>query len=141
MPTLEFLPVTDDQRAGYADWLRILVGKSGVYAIADADTEEVLYVGMSGGRRDSDGDLYTTITRHFQRSMVRGGERPAGTYYDRDRAVVTVVLAPPRRVAELERAFIADLSPRDNLRNLPLVYDEDEEEEEEEIIIVEEVPF
>lgn len=120
-------PVDNDRDARFAAWLRALAGVSGCYAIRDDDTGRVLYCGMSGGKGDSTGDLYTIITRHFQRSMVRGGERPAGTYYDRFAVEVAYVEAPRALVPEIERALIQALRPVDNLR---LAYVEIEDDED-----------
>lgn len=126
-------PVSDEREGRFAPWLQRLAGVSGCYAIRSDDTGRVLYCGMSGGKGESSGDLYTIITRHFQRSMNRGGERPAGTYYDRFTVEVAYVEAPRALVPEIERALIHALRPLDNLRLAYVEVDEDDDLTDEDL--------
>src|SRR5262249_54631553 len=44
----------------YPDWVRALRDRAGVYVIREVETREIVYVGSSTGQ------LYATMTRHFQ---------------------------------------------------------------------------
>jgi hypothetical protein len=97
----------------FADWVRALKGKSGVYSIRDTalfgGLGEYLYIGES-----HTGRLYETLTRHFQ---TWTGPQSRTTY---DRASVRVAVRICRKGAEdsaieVQDALICQLAPRDNL--------------------------
>lgn len=117
----------------YPSWLRALKGKSGVYAIRHVGlTSRVLYVGES-----HTGNLYGTLTRHFQRwsrwkrppqtvadwwsktrSWLGGPEAQTdpGHAYERTSAIeVAVKVATPSKALALQEAWIRTLKPRDNV--------------------------
>jgi excinuclease UvrABC nuclease subunit len=109
-----------ERGAAYPAFIRALDGKSGVYAIRRAGLlfTTVLYVGES-----HTGNLYKTLTRHFQ-SWHRGPKRwfvgqyaPAqtdpGHTYEREPAVEVRVQVSRRAVA-LQTKWIRELKPRDN---------------------------
>jgi hypothetical protein len=89
----------------FPDWVRALRGRSGVYAIRDRQSGAVLYVGESHTDR-----LYETMTRHVQ----RWGLEEAHTY-QRGRVEVAVRLSDASEAQELQRAYICELQPRDNI--------------------------
>lgn len=106
----------------YPDWVRALRGKSGVYVIRDKATGETLYVGESHA-----GNLYATMTRHFQvwrrwkgfwRGQFGEGHDP-GLTYKRDSVEVAVRTMSSRRALDEETRLIRRLSPRDNLVGVP----------------------
>lgn len=99
-----------DDPTYYAPWVRALKGRNGVYAIRDAETGEVLYVGESHTKR-----LYATLTRHFQ----SWDGYTAGTTYDRFAVeVATCALDSPRGdVIREQVAVIGRLSPYDNVHH------------------------
>jgi hypothetical protein len=101
----------------YPDWVRELDGKAGVYVIRDADSREIVYVGSSAGQ------LYSTLTRHFQswrrwKNFWRGqygeGHDP-GLTYERDSVEVAIRLTAPNKSLDEEMRLIARLKPRDNI--------------------------
>lgn len=95
----------------FPDWLRKLKKRSGVYAIRDAKSGEVLYVGESHTDQ-----LYKTITRHFQ----QWDGYTAGTTYRRSAVEVSV---QPTSASEAERKqldWIETLAPRDNKYGQPV---------------------
>jgi hypothetical protein len=105
----------------YPDWLTQLKKASGVYVIRDIPTDRVLYVGSSAGQ------LYGTITRHFQQwkrdkkwwSGAYGAGHDPGMTYRRGRVTVAVkITARGAHLAE-EGRLIERLSPRDNLVEHP----------------------
>ncbi len=89
----------------FPDWVRALRGRSGVYVIRDRQSHAVLYVGESHTDR-----LYETMTRHVQ----RWGLEEAHTY-QRGRVEVAVRVSAAGEAAELQRAYICELQPRDNV--------------------------
>ncbi|MBS0187215.1 MAG: hypothetical protein JSS51_04045 [Planctomycetes bacterium] len=100
---------------GYAPELDVLrdFKASGCYAIIDAKTKKVLYVGES-----HTGRLYDTITRHF-RSWKRDpasseGRRRGGTTYDRTRVLVSYTITPASEAQDRQYEEIQRLNPRDN---------------------------
>lgn len=98
---------------GRLDWLRKL-DASGVYAIIDASTKAVLYVGES-----HTGRLYDTITRHFRQWSTdprtdASGRRRGGTMYHRDRVMIAYTLCEPGEALALQNREIKRLRPLDN---------------------------
>ena len=101
----------------YPGWLRALALVSGAYAIRDASSHRVLYVGSSGGA------LYSTITRHFQQwkrakqwwKGMRGAGHDPGLTYARGRCEVSVCVTRRGDHLEAEAELIRVLKPRDNL--------------------------
>lgn len=109
---------------GFPAWIRRLYSSnaSGAYAIRDASTREVLYVGESHR-----GKLYGTLTRHFQawsrskRFWENAGftRNDPGTTYKRARVEVAVwVREGARGVVKLQDALIVQLRPRDNVAGI-----------------------
>jgi hypothetical protein len=111
----------------YPSWLRALSLTSGAYAIRDASTHRVLYVGSSGGA------LYGTITRHFQQwgrkkqfwREMRGAGHDPGLTYQRGRCEVSVCKTPKGDHREAEAELIRTLKPRDNMVARPDGSDEE----------------
>jgi hypothetical protein len=111
----------------YPDWVRALVGKSGVYVIREIQRDgstPTVYVGES-----HTGRLYDTLTRHFQtwrrRKRFWAGQytgsqsHDPGLTYPRDKVTVAArVMSGERAIAE-EARLIARLRPRDNLIGQP----------------------
>jgi hypothetical protein len=109
----------------YPDWVRALVGKSGVYVIReinDAGTPEVVYVGASYTNR-----LYNTLTRHLQnwrrwnrywQGQYGEGHDP-GLTYDRSRVEVAARVTSPSDALDEEARLIRRLKPRDNILGQP----------------------
>lgn len=103
----------EDQR--YAEWVRDLVGESGIYVIRSSQTGAIKYVGESHS-----GKLYQTLTRHFQQWNDRHevnamGGRRGGPVYDRSRVDVAAVLCAPGEAVTLQYALIQELGPVDNI--------------------------
>lgn len=105
-----------DADGRYAEALSWLRGRreSGVYALIDRRSREVLYIGESHSGR-----LYDTITRHFRSwSIPRGrdaqGRRFGGTTYDRARIAIAYATTPAELAQETQYAEIQRLRPRDN---------------------------
>lgn len=118
---MEFRPLGD--AGAYPSWIRTLRGKSGVYAIRVSELlffSRVAYVGES-----HTGNLYGTLTRHFQRwgrqkrNWWEGQFTPKATdpghSYDRRNAAVAVLVCGKYEAVDLQAAWIAKLSPRDNV--------------------------
>jgi excinuclease UvrABC nuclease subunit len=91
---------------------------SGVYAIRDRESGEVLYVGES-----HTGRLYHTLTRHFQRwgrqgkrYKNRNGANDPGVTYGRGDVEVRWMVTPAGAALRWEARWIATLAPRDNVR-------------------------
>jgi hypothetical protein len=110
----------------YPDWVRALDGEAGVYVIRDAESREIVYVGSSAGQ------LYATLTRHFQawrrwkgfwRGQYAEGHDP-GLTYERDSVDVAVRLTSPSKSLDEEMRLIARLKPRDNVIGQPALTDE-----------------
>jgi hypothetical protein len=100
----------------YPDWVRELDGKAGVYVIRERENHEIVYVGSSAGQ------LYATLTRHFQtwrrwkgfwRGQYGEGHDP-GLTYERDSVEVAIRLTSPSKSLDEEMRLIARLKPRDN---------------------------
>lgn len=90
---------------------------SGVYAIRDKRSGEVLYVGESHS-----GKLYATLTRHMQgwsrgSSSHRGwtGPNDPGVTYLRSAVQIRWRVSSSRDAMRLESAWIRRLRPRDNV--------------------------
>lgn len=104
----------------FADWVLDLDGYSGVYAIRDARSGTVLYVGES-----HTGRLYDTLTRHFQQSS--NGYH--GPNFDRRYCEVKIEILAPGDVEELQLLWIARLQPEHNeLVPVEMADDDDDEE-------------
>lgn len=90
----------------WADWVRALRGKSGVYVIRSGPgAGRVHYVGESHS-----GKLRDTLQRHFQRWK---GET-AGPTYDATRVQVAVEVCDPKSAIERQNQLISELDPADN---------------------------
>ncbi len=92
---------------------------SGAYAIIDARTREVLYIGES-----HTGRLFDTLTRHFRSWAISPdqdaqGRRRGGTEYDRQDVLVALCITSDARANELQVDEIARLDPTDNLLLFP----------------------
>lgn len=119
-PTSVWRPIGSDGDT-YPAWLRELSSASGAYAIRDASSHKVLYVGSSGAA------LYGTITRHFQQwgrkkqfwRGMRGAGHDPGMTYQRARCEVYVCRTPKDEHFETEADLIKSLKPRDNLVKHP----------------------
>ena len=89
---------------------------SGVYAITDASTGAVLYIGES-----HTGRLFDTITRHFRAWSVPKndptGRREGGVQYDREAVRVAWTLTPADEAQDAQYAEIQRLQPADNLND------------------------
>ena len=101
----------------YPEWVRALKGKAGVYVIRDLESREIVYVGSSAGQ------LYDTLTRHFQtwrrwkgfwRGQYGEGHDP-GLTYPRNAVEVAVRITSPSKSLDEEMRLIRRLKPRDNL--------------------------
>jgi hypothetical protein len=102
-------------------WLRALKSSCGVYAVRDASSGNVLYVGSSRAR------LYDTVTRHFQQwkrkknwwKGLHGAGHDPGLVYQRGRCEVGVRTVACGTELDAEADLIARLKPRDNLVENP----------------------
>ncbi len=101
----------------FAEWVRDLSDKSGVYLIRSNDhhfTDELLYIGEShtyhntGPRRRYRG-LYRTLTRHFH-----GHNWAQGITYDPHHVLVAAIITLPEQAVKYQDALIRHYSPRDN---------------------------
>jgi excinuclease UvrABC nuclease subunit len=89
----------------FADWILDLHGHSGVYAIRDAYSRGVWYVGESHSGR-----LYETLTRHFQaRSHSYHGPN-----LDRGRCEAKAEICRVSEVEDLQFDWIKRLDPELN---------------------------
>jgi hypothetical protein len=98
----------------YADKLAEIRGEdvSGVYAILDAQSLEVLYVGES-----HTGRLYDTITRHFRKWTLKNdpqGRRRGGTSYNREAVKLAYVITANHEAQDIQYEEIQRLNPADN---------------------------
>ena len=92
----------------YASWVLALRGKHGAYLIRDTVDHVVLYAGESHS-----GQLYETLTRHFQRWKGY----TAGTTYRRDEVEVRVKVTRIGRTARaLQDRWILRHDPADNVQ-------------------------
>ena len=96
----------------WADWIKALDGKSGVYVIRNSRSKQILYVG-----RSYTGRLKKTLIRHFQRWKGLN----AGVVYRRGEVEVSVKVMPKRSgtIERVEQRYIAGLRPRDNETGWP----------------------
>lgn len=126
--SLVYRPIGDAGEP-YPQWVRDLQDTSGVYVIRELDAvgnPEVVYVGSSRGQ------LYSTLTRHFQswRRAKRfwkgmyGDSHDPGLTYERDRVEVAIRRTRKDEALAEEARLIERLRPRDNLLLQPV--DEDE---------------
>lgn len=97
-------PVDPTDRNKWAPWLIKLAKSSGVYVIRMTKSGEVIYVGES-----HKGQLYSTITRHFQ-AWIRWGRLE----YNRHAVEIAVITMPPSAAYAHQVKLIRALSPRDN---------------------------
>ena len=91
----------------FPDWVRALDGKSGVYVIKNQVFNSIMYVGESHS-----GQLYGTLTRHFQRWRGQG----SGHTYPLFNSVVAVEVVSPSRALRRQVELIEELGPLDNER-------------------------
>lgn len=106
-----------DERGRFAEWVRDLSDRSGVYLIRSDPArfaDELLYIGESHsyhqpGQRRSYRGLYRTLTRHFH-----GHQWSQGTTYDPTAVLVAVILTEPDQAREYQDMLIAAYQPRDN---------------------------
>lgn len=102
---------------GFAEWVRDLSDRSGVYLIrADPArfTDEMLYIGESHtyaepGRKRSYRGLYRTLTRHFH-----GHRWSQGITYRPEDVLVAVVITQPAQAVAYQDLLINFYQPRDN---------------------------
>lgn len=125
MPRSPWRPVGKTGEA-YPDWLRALRSASGVYAIRVPGflrSHVVVYVGESHSGR-----LAKTIVRHFQEwrrgkgfwaGMFSGSEADPGRSYPRAECEVCFETCRASQAVERQRAWIAELGPRDNVLEQP----------------------
>ena len=102
----------------WPSWVTGLKSASGAYAIRDASTKRVLYVGSSNGK------LYDTLTRHFQtwtrqkkfweKAYAGGKAHDPGVTYPRGRCEVAVRIMHVGDPRALETSWIKKLQPKDN---------------------------
>lgn len=97
-------PLDPNDQKVWAPWLRALAKQSGVYVIRDKSTREVIYVGES-----HKGQLYSTITRHFQSWLAWGRLE-----YNRRSVEIAVRTMPPSAAYQHQVKLIRKLKPRDN---------------------------
>jgi hypothetical protein len=97
-------PVDPENPSAWAKWVRALEKQSGVYVIRDKRTHEVIYVGES-----HKGQLYSTITRHFQSWFSWGRHE-----YNRKSVEIAVRTMPPSAAYQHQVKLIRSLKPRDN---------------------------
>lgn len=130
---MRWRPIGSTAGEPYPAWVRALKGKSGVYAIRHVGlATRVLYVGES-----HTGNLYGTLTRHFQRwsrwkkppktvadwwiktrAWLDGPEvqTDPGHAYERTASIeVAVKVATAARAVALQSEWIRSLKPRDNV--------------------------
>lgn len=100
-------PVDPSDGSKYAPWLRELVNASGVYVIRSRRTREILYVGES-----HTGQLYKTLTRHFQSWFLVGF---SGRTYSRNAVDVAARRCPAPSAVACQNGLIERLKPRDNI--------------------------
>jgi hypothetical protein len=105
----------------YVARIRALREADGCYAIREVyylRRPRCVYVGQS-----STGCLYRTLTRHFQEwSRTAAGsfwekERGPCHVYDVTRCEVAIFPVPRAQVGALEKHLIAELDPRDNVKD------------------------
>jgi excinuclease UvrABC nuclease subunit len=90
----------------WAQPIRAMKGRSGVYAIRSRSSGEVLYVGESHS-----GSLYRTVVRHFE----QWDGPTAGATYSRDHVELALLITPAGEAREIQYQFIEQLEPRDNV--------------------------
>jgi hypothetical protein len=82
--------------------------QSGVYLIQSNRTGKIIYVGFS------EGQLYKTIYRHFQKWVDIDKKVKTRFTYNKEGYKVRVIFTTPGRAALLEKYLIMKLNPRDN---------------------------
>ena len=106
-------------RYAFADWVKELSDRSGVYLIrSDPDqfNDDILYVGESHTVDEPEArprrfrGLYRTLTRHFH----IGNHWTRGLTYDPEHVLVAVELVSPDRAIDYQDELIAYYKPRDN---------------------------
>ena len=102
-----------DDSGSYSALLTALRGSqaSGIYAIIDKSTEELLYIGESHSGR-----LFDTITRHFRqwRRDDAGNRRTGGIMYNRARVRIAFSVLDAGAAQAAQYAEIMARNPRDN---------------------------
>jgi excinuclease UvrABC nuclease subunit len=98
-------PCDAADRSRWAPWLRELRHQSGCYVIRSKKTREILYVGES-----HTGQLYDTITRHFQ-SWIRFGRDE----YNRNAVELATRIVPAPSAYAHQVRLIKTLRPKDNV--------------------------
>ncbi len=98
----------------FADWVRALRGKNGVYLIREIPgflnlgSSEIAYIGES-----HNGRLYETLTRHFQ-----NWDGPtAGPTFARDAVEVRVIVTAPDQAVSTQDRLICKIRPSRNRSN------------------------
>lgn len=109
-------PIDATDGSKYAAWLRELRTASGVYVIRARRGGEVLYVGES-----HTGQLYKTLTRHFQAWNLPGF---SGRTYARGAVEVAARRCPPGSAIACQDGLVKRLKPRDNVAGAPPVADD-----------------
>lgn len=107
----------DDSHYTYAEWVRDLSDRSGVYLIRSdfrRYENQLLYIGESHsharpGRKRKYRGLYRTLTRHFNTA-----DWAEGLTYDPADVLVAVVFTPPELAIDYQDELIARYYPRDN---------------------------
>jgi hypothetical protein len=111
------LATEGEGRGKYAEWVRDLSDRSGVYLIRSDPArfgDELLYIGESH-TRESPGQkrtyrgLYRTLTRHFH-----GHNWTQGITYEPADVLVAVVITEPGQAVAYQDQLIAMYRPRDN---------------------------
>jgi hypothetical protein len=107
-------PLGPDRR--WAQWMRDLYGRNGVYMIRSVSTHQVLYIGES-----HTGRLFYTLTRHLWNWNGEG----AGPSYSPQFVEVAVELhSDPDEAIERQFELIRKLDPRDNQQDGHSLLDE-----------------
>ena len=89
--------------------LKKFMNKAGVYLIKESG--KLTYIGYSAG------NLYKTITRHFQ---TWNDPTQPRFFYERSKCTIRVVLTTPKQAAALEETLIQKYKPTDNKLKLNL---------------------
>ncbi len=118
-----------DAPSRFADWVRELGNRSGVYLVRDAQDGELLYIGMSAAYTDGQGNrgLYRTLTRHLHGH----GWKLGLTYEASDVEIAVIVTETTEQASQLETELLATYGTRDNQLTMELrgiwLFSEEEE--------------
>jgi hypothetical protein len=107
-------PLGPDRR--WAQWMRDLYGRNGVYMIRSANTHQVLYIGES-----HTGRLFYTLTRHL---WDWNGEGAGPSYSPQFVEVAVELHGDPDEAIERQFELIRKLDPRDNKQDGHSLLDE-----------------